>query len=105
MPALILVGVVLWFALGNPGRDVANWLWPRTPAPWETVDAYYYPDRNNLTRHEAARGLTSVDACRWWVRTVAVVRGDPGIVRGDYECGIGQTRTFMGLSVYRLTVR
>ncbi len=105
MPALILIGVILWAVFGSPKKDVANLIWPDSPAPWETVDAFYYPNRHNLSTFETVRGLASLDGCRAWVRGAAAVRGDHGVVRGDYECGIGQTGTFMGLSVYRVTAR
>jgi hypothetical protein len=40
-----ILGLIVWGALGNPTQTIAGWLWPHSPAPWEGVDAYYYPTR------------------------------------------------------------
>lgn len=82
-------------------------MWGDTPAPWEQVDAYYYPDRSDLTKHESARDIGSLENCRDWIFDAAARRGDPDMLRGDWECGIGpKTRSdFGGLTVYRRTVR
>ena len=52
---LITIGIGLWFFLGEPAKDVANWFWENSAAPWEEVDAFYYPNRSNLTVHKEAR--------------------------------------------------
>ena len=40
-PILILgiLGLIVWGALGNPTQIIAGWIWPRSPARWEGVDA------------------------------------------------------------------
>lgn len=74
------------------------------PFASDTVDAFYYPDRGDLTRHEEMRGLTSVEACRDAVRLMAAKYGDESLTRGDYECGINPTGdTFGGITVYERT--
>lgn len=50
-PLFLLLGAgALWFWLGDPPKDAANWFWPDSPAPWEQVDAVYYPDNSDLTK-------------------------------------------------------
>jgi hypothetical protein len=105
MQYFILIVIGLWFLLGDPPNTVANTFWEHDAAPWETVDAYYYPDRSNLSIFQKMPGLKSVDDCRAWVRLSAALNNDMGFIRGDFECGIEVVDTFAGISVYRTTVR
>ncbi len=105
MPLLILIAVVLFFVFGSPGKTVANMVWQNDAAPWEKVDAFYYPDKADLTNYEAARDLGSVQECRDSVGAMASANGDPGLTRGDYECGIERLEDFGGVGVYRVTTR
>lgn len=98
-------GLGLWAAFRSPANDVAGLFWPERPAPWEAVDAFYYPDRQNLSVHREARGVGGVDGCRSWARAMAETHADPGVRRGDYECGVGKLREWGDLTVYRITVR
>lgn len=101
----LVVAITCWFLLGEPRQTVANWLWTNDAAPWETVDAYYYPNRANLVDVRYNKGLGSVQECRNWVRTLAASQGDTGIVRGDYECGVQVIDFVAGIPVYRITLR
>ena len=105
MPVLIIFGLIAWFVVGDPPKTVANWFWSAGSAPWENVDAFYYPNRSNLSVHEMAEGVGDLDDCRSWVTLQASLRGDPGLTRGDYECGIGRIDSAHGFNVYRITVR
>lgn len=105
MPLLLLVGVGLWFLFGTPLVTVADWLWGSEAAPWETVDAFYYPNRGDLTEYQFAGGLSSVQSCRDQVHLMAARNNDPGLMRGSYECGVQMIDTFGTLKVYRATVR
>ncbi len=106
VPLLVCSGVALWFWFGDPGKFVANQLYKDDAAPWETVDAFYYPDRSNLTVFKSRPGLKSVSECRAAVNGLAFDASDAGFNRGDYECGVGKLKgDYYGLSVYRLTVR
>lgn len=98
-------GACLWMVFGSPTKDLAGLFWADSPAPWEKVDAFYYPDRHNLSIHRAAYDLGSLNGCRSWVMTMATANADPGVHRGDYECGVGKLREMGDLTVYRLTVR
>jgi hypothetical protein len=103
---LVGLGIVGWFAFGTPPGDVADWLWPDDAAPWETVDAFYYPNRSDLTRDVRKFDLDNVDGCRSWVNVQAHAHNDPWITQGDYECGVGYIESLgLGLRVYRTTVR
>ena len=106
LPLLVCAGVGLWFWFGDPGRFVADQIYKSDAAPWETVDAFYYPDRSNLNIFETKAGLKSVDECRTEVNGLAYAASDAGLRRGDYECGVGKLKgDYYGLSVYRLTVK
>lgn len=89
----------------SPGQSVANALWPSSPAPWEDIDGFFYPDRNNLSSNLERRDLPSLEECRSWAASMAVAYGDPNQVQSDYECGIGRVGSFGGIGVYRLTIR
>jgi hypothetical protein len=103
--AIGLLLAILWCIFGSPGETVANWFWPNEPAPWEDVDAVYYPDRNNLYSDIKQPHVGSLARCREWVHAQAAFTGDPDLERGDYECGVGFLRSLGDLSVYRLTLR
>lgn len=105
MPYLIIFAVGLWFLIGDPAKSIANTFWEGEAAPWETVDAYYYPNRSDLSVFQSRLRLSSVDDCRVWVRMAAAANNDIGVVRGDFECGIEVIDTFAGINVYRTTVR
>lgn len=102
---IILFAIGAWLLLGNPSKNVANWFWPDSAAPWEKVDAFYYPNGSDLGVFLAQRDLNSVQECRDWVFSMAASRDDPILILGDYECGVEQIEGIGGLSVYRLTVR
>lgn len=105
MPIFFVLIICGWFIWGDPPKTVANWFWADDAAPWETVDAFYYPDRSNLALYRSHKGLDSVQECRNWVRSAAASHGDANLIRGDYECGVEVVDTFVGISVYRTTVR
>jgi hypothetical protein len=66
------------------------------------VDAFYYPNRANLSEHVEFLDVGSVDQCRKIVFMAAAENEDPQMRLGDYECGVGP----MGHSgVYRETVK
>ncbi len=60
------------------------------------VDAFYYPNKNDLSVHEAFLDVGSVEACREIARGAAANNGDPNLERGDYECGVGPTAQDFG---------
>lgn len=105
MPIVIILSFVIWAVVGSPLKDIANMIWKSDAAPWETVDAYYYPHRYNLGHFIMQPGLENVDACRVWVFKQARSYNDSSIVQGDYECGIQKLENLNGLSVYRTTVK
>ena len=61
------IALVLWALFGDPSKDVANWFWEYEVAPWENVDAYYYPNRSDLSVHVSREDVGSLDGCREWV--------------------------------------
>lgn len=103
MPLLVIIGVVLWFVFGDPPKNIANIFWEYEAAPWESVDAFYYPDRSDLTEYEVAYDLQSVEECQTWVYRMSARFNDPGLRRGDYECAIGEVESSFGFTVYRVT--
>lgn len=102
---LAIGGVCLWLAFGNPADSLAGLFWAGSPAPWEKVDAFYYPNRHNLSVHRTALNVGSLDGCRSWVQAMAEANADPGVRRGDYECGVGKLQEIGDLTMYRITVR
>jgi len=105
MQIFILIIIGLWFWLGNPKNDVANWFYSNEPAPWETVDAFYYPNNSNLSDYRVMSGLSDAQACRSWVSQMAALNGDPNMQRSSYECGAGKPTIKYGLNVYRITFK
>ena len=102
---IVVIVAVLWFLMGDPPKDIANVFWSESAAPWEQVDAFYYPDRMNLQIEHSALDIGTVEDCRDWVYYEAAVNNDTNITRGDYECGIGWLESFGGINVYRITVQ
>lgn len=102
----IIVGLALWFLFGDPLRTFAGWFWDADAAPWEQVDAFYYPSSSNLLVYDSVADVGSVRACRSVVQAIATSKGDPNIERGDYECGVApRFDKRYGMAVYRLTIR
>jgi len=95
--------VVLVVLFGHPLDFIAGIFWSESNAPWEKVDAFYYPDANNLSDWESRMDVGSVQACRDWVEDSAAAKGDSDMQRGDYECGVG-CKQQDGFNVCRLTV-
>ncbi len=54
MQALFVIGLIIWAILGSPKKNLAEWFYEDEPAPWETVDAFYYADNHNLAKHTAS---------------------------------------------------
>jgi hypothetical protein len=104
MPFVILA-LIVWAVFGSPLNTMARWFWSETAAPWEKVDAYYYPDRNNLAVHRASYNVGSINNCRVWVRAEAARLNDSWITRGDYECGVGEVDVMGDITVYRITAK
>ena len=99
-----ILGLIVWGALGNPIQAIAGWVWPHSPAPWERVDAIYYPDKENPLVSVDNQDVGGLTQCRAWVSSAAAEQNDPGLQRGEYQCGVGY-RYSQGLNNYRLTVR
>ncbi|MDW5315516.1 hypothetical protein [Rhizobium sp. PL01] len=91
----------------SPAKTIANLFYENDAAPWETVDAFYYPDRADLTISQSMPDVDGVAGCREIVRYMSSVNNDPQLLRGDYECGVGRIdkAEYAGVNVYRLTVR
>ena len=102
---LIVIGIGVWFVIGSPLTAIADRFWSDKAAPWEKVDAFFYPNRSNLTIHKAKRDLRTVDECRNWVKSQASEIGDLMMAQSDYECGVGKLQDFGDIAMYRLTVR
>lgn len=98
---ILLAGLCL---VGFRGT-IAGWFWPKSPAPWETVDAFYYPSKTNLPIDRREYDMPSMESCRRWVFQQAALNGDPKLERGDYECGVGLVRNVGDLRIYRLSLR
>ena len=103
MPLLLLIAA--WFVFGDPPNNVANWFWKADAAPWETVDAFYYPDESDLEVFIVGYGKKTVEQCRDWVYLKAAEYQDWGIKRGDYECAIEPIDSIGSLVIYRATTR
>ncbi len=71
----------------------------------DQIDAFYYPNKSDLSQYEVHRDVGSVDECRRLVNNAAFNNGDPGLRRGDYECGIGPTGMLGDITVYKETVK
>lgn len=104
LPVILFIAAVLWFAFGDPGRTIAGWFWEYDAAPWERVDAFYYPDRSNLNNFKERSNVDGIEGCRAWVYGMAASNNDPSLTRGDYECGVGEPKNMYGMKVYRTTV-
>lgn len=102
---VVLVGIGAWFYFGHPLATLANIIWREHAAPWEQVDAAYYPSRHDLTVSETEFNVGSVRACRQWVYARAAANGDERMRVGDYECGIGPRPHYALGTIYRVTVQ
>jgi hypothetical protein len=105
MKWILFTALAAWFVFGSLKKTVANWLWENDAAPWESVDAFYYPNRSDLSKDLRRSGLKNVRECRDWVDSISRQFNDPGITHGDYECGVGYLDDYGPLRVYRTTVR
>jgi len=102
----VLITVVIHYLIfGSAKKDLGNMLWPEDAAPWETVDAYYYPDDSDPSRFETATGLENKEQCRDWAYAAAARNRDPDLAQGDYECGIGKVNEFESITIYRIVAQ
>lgn len=92
---LLAVGAYFYFHKGN-------------------VDAFYYPDRHNLSNYKVFENVGSLEACRDAVMSAAMGQGDRvkgynsapiSLAKGDYECGVNFKRWLGDMRVYEETVR
>lgn len=100
-----MLGFIVWGALGNPTQTITGWIWPHSPAPWESVDAFYYPDKSDPNISLENYDVGGLVQCRAWANSAAAKQKDPQLERGDYYCGIGYLNAQGSLGTYRLTVR
>jgi len=105
MPAIFAAILVLWAIFGSPKKDVADLLYANKVAPWEKVDVFFYPDKNDLARYLERSDLQSIDQCRWWANMWGRVYKDPNMERSTYECGVGRLQDKYGTRVYRITAQ
>ena len=68
------------------------------------IDAFYYPDKNDLSDFQVSYDVGSLNECRDWVYSKAAQNSDRGLRRGDYECGVGPKQKY-GTTVYDKTIR
>lgn len=102
----IIGALILWAIFGSPKHDLADWFYKYEPAPWETVDAFYYPDNNNLAKYSGAYGLKTLDECRDWATRQAIAHNDGFFYHSSYLCWIGKTdKEFAGMQVYRTNAK
>src|SRR3990167_1073093 len=99
MPYLVILGLIAWFVFGSPVQTLANSFWPEDAAPWETVDAFFYPNREDLALNDAVYGLSDLASCQRWARDQAMKYQDPLFQRTDYECGVGKVDDLGGVGV------
>lgn len=100
VPALI---VVFWINR----VAVADLFWVDGPAPWEHVDGYFYPDKNDKSKKEIVRKIGGLQECKEWGEAKSNSIGDPLQVRSTYECGVGEfleEAKEWGLDVHRLVI-
>ena len=98
LSVIAFVLAVGWLVVGRPMNDPASLFWPTRPAPWENVDAFYYPDKQNLSVHRSANKVDGIAGCRSWVNAAAAANSDPRMSRGDYECAVGKLQSLGGWS-------
>jgi hypothetical protein len=103
---LLAMAIALgWLLLqAKPIESIANVMWPDSPAPWERVDAVYYPDAGDRTTQLRERNLADLDSCREWANRAAAYSGNQHLRRGDYRCDVGLQESYGDIEVYRLTV-
>jgi len=105
MRVVLMIAAAFTLTGCNPKNEVASLFWPESPAPWETVDAYYYPDADRMWELERLEGFATVSACKVWAWDQAMVRGDTMMKRGAYECGFG-AYGYLGLKpIYRVVTQ
>lgn len=103
--AVGIIAVLAWSTLGGPREWFANQIWPDNAAPWESVTAVYYPDKNDRSALKfAGEGLDSVEKCKNVVRKLAGENNDPDLTRGSYDCAVGFYPTDDHTGHYRLKI-
>ncbi|AUQ50048.1 hypothetical protein PhaeoP83_01776 [Phaeobacter inhibens] len=69
------------------------------------IDAFYYPNKHDLTVHQEYLDVGSLENCRATVFAAAAQNGDPQLLRGDYECGVNPMNSYGDLRVYEETIK
>lgn len=81
MKKILLLSLIMLLAGCSPEAVVADAFWEDEPAPWEEVDAFYYPNKHNLNIVESQPGLKTLDECRAWVQDRADQNNDRSLPR------------------------
>ncbi|HEV7121780.1 MAG TPA: hypothetical protein VGN56_03100 [Candidatus Paceibacterota bacterium] len=84
-----LIALLAWFVFGNPSQSVANALWAHTPAPWEDVTGFYYPNKLDHAVSPKSQDSGTISQCREWAQVTIAASLDPDGQSSDYACGIG----------------
>ena len=77
-----------WWMFGDPRQVLAHHAFPDRPAPWEAVNAVYFPDREDRATKLVRPRFVSMQECRNWIYREATRAGDPRLRRGDWACEI-----------------
>ena len=105
MYKLVILAIIAWFIFGKPISSGTDLLWPTSPAPWERVDAFYYPDKMDFAKLQTKRGFKTVPECKAWIKAQAAANNDPEMRQGKYKCAIGFMGNEFGKKVYRVLVK
>ncbi|MDB5265839.1 MAG: hypothetical protein JWM39_552 [Parcubacteria group bacterium] len=85
---LAILAIVCWFAIGNPKNDIASVVWANSPAPWESVTGFYYPDKSDLSDNPQTQDSGTLGNCRDWAAITITASVDPTGQSSTYACGI-----------------
>lgn len=105
-------GIILavWLLSSDPLKQAAYAFWPNSPAPWEDIEGYYYPDRESqyhrFGRYTRREGFASVEDCRRWAMSLAERLDREQQRSAAYSCAWGLTDVYEPhLRIYRGTTR
>ncbi len=88
---IFILALGAWIIAGDPQKNIADTLWADSSAPWEKVDGFYYPAKDNHNQFERKLRMKSSKECKDWAIERATAHKDEKFAKSEFECKVGMS--------------